>query len=138
MIYTFEDDAPYSDGIIAVVVFGVLGILTSIMRNYYDFLSYMLAIRIRKVLVYAIYDKIAKLSIQGISKTDSGGFITLISSGLYSAEASLISLPLLFAAPFINIASYILIGVYVGWKYAGMILAIWVFVFFVEYRISRL
>ena len=85
-----------------------------------------MSICIRKVLVAAIYDKVAKLTIKALAQTNSGKLITLISSDIFMVERGLAFAPFAFCSPIISGAGYVTIGITAGWPYAVSTALIWI------------
>jgi hypothetical protein len=100
--------------------------MSSLLRNYFFFGTYLTAIKIRKVLLTAIYDKIGKLSMASIIETNSGKLITLISSDYFSVERTQTMSYYVISSPILNIFAYVLIGITVGYEYALMTFAFWI------------
>lgn len=120
------EDAPLSEGIFYVAIFGVALILGSFMRGYYVFNGYMMGIRGRKVMVTAMFNKVAKLSMQSLARTNSGKLVTLISADLLNLERSMTMTPVFFSAIALNVTCYIVIGImFKSWVYVLIIAGIW-------------
>ncbi len=69
-------------------------------------LGFEIAIKIRRTLVAALYDKIVNLSMKSMTETNSGKLISLISADLFGVERGMALFPAVLAAPFINFFSY--------------------------------
>jgi hypothetical protein len=65
-----------------------------------------IAIKIRRTLVAALYDKVVNLSMKSMTETNSGKLISLISADLFGVERGLSFFPIVLASPFINILAY--------------------------------
>jgi ABC-type multidrug transport system fused ATPase/permease subunit len=87
-------------------------------------MSYCLALKIRKTLMSSLYDKLGKVSMESVIKTNSGKVITIISSDIFSIEKQLIFVPLTIISPFLNIGCFFYIGFKVGWHYGVALLGI--------------
>lgn len=118
------------------MVFGLLALLSALLRNYYYFYASRTVIKIRKTLILTAYEKIIKLSFQSLLKVKSGRLINFISSELFSIESDLLLLPLIFSSPIINLAGYFLIGINVGWIYAASAFGLWFLIYACEYVVS--
>ena len=95
------------------------------------FRSYRLALKLRKTLMSALYDKIAELSMESLIKTNSGKLVSVFSSDIYSIERGLYMAPIALGAPIINVFSIILIGLMIGWWYSLGLLIAFIFIFFI-------
>jgi len=65
-----------------------------------------LAIRIRRFLVAALYDKTIKLSVKSMTETNSGKLISLINGDLTQVEQHLHIASFAIAAPFITCIAF--------------------------------
>ena len=114
------------DGIMYISIFGASILIGSFLRGYYVFNGYMLGIRGRKVLVTAMFNKVAKLSMKSLTRTNSGKLVTLISSDILNLERSMTMTPMLFSAIALNITCYIVIGyIFQSWVYVAIIVGVW-------------
>ena len=114
------------DGIIYISIFGASILIGSFLRGYYVFNGYMMGIRGRKVLVTAMFNKVAKLSMKSLTRTNSGKLVTLISSDILNLERSMTMTPMLFSAIALNISCYIVIGyIFQSWVYVAIIVGEW-------------
>lgn len=95
----------YKQGILLICVYGTAVIVSCLARNYYMFLGYIMAIRLRKAVVSAMYDKVGKLSNKSLTETNSGKLITIISGDIFNVERAICILPILPAAPFVTLLS---------------------------------
>lgn len=86
----------------------------------------ILGVKIRKILVSSLYDKLGKLSMKAITSTNSGKLITLVSGDIFMIERGLAFSPMILTTPLTNIAVVILVGVTSHWSNS-----IIVFVFYV-------
>lgn len=112
-----------------VGVFGIAAFLSTLLRHYYYFYTYRIAIKLRKTLVLAAYEKIIKLSMYAMFKIKSGRIINFISSELFSIERGLTLVPMIVSSPLINLAGFIFIGETVGWYFALSTFLLWLVVF---------
>lgn len=85
-----------------------------------------MAVKMRKALVSAMYDKVSVLSMKSLTETNSGKLITLISADIFQVERAITMMPIILACPPILILTLFYIGWGSGWQYAGYTLAIWV------------
>jgi hypothetical protein len=90
-------------------------------------MAYTDAVRMRKVLLCGIYDKIGKLSMKSLMETNSGKLITLISSDFFSIERGITSCYYILTAPILNLLAYLFIGFTAGYEYALITFAFWIF-----------
>ena len=70
-------------GVWLVVVYASMVSFGAIFTNYQIFHSYLMSVRMRKVLVTAMYDKVALLSMKSLTETNSGKLIALISADIF-------------------------------------------------------
>jgi ABC-type multidrug transport system fused ATPase/permease subunit len=109
-----------------ISIFGASILIGSFLRGYYVFNGYMMGIRGRKVLVTAMFNKVAKLSMKSLTRTNSGKLVTLISSDILNLERSMTMTPMLFSAIALNITCYIVIGyIFQSWVYVAIIVGVW-------------
>jgi ABC-type multidrug transport system fused ATPase/permease subunit len=124
--YLKDPDAPYTDGIWLICVYSAAVALSTVFRNYYIFLGYVIAIKMRKAIVSSMYDKVGKLSTKSLTETNSGKLITIISGDVFNVERAICMLPLLPASPLVTLLCLF----YIAWgssiEYAAITLAIWV------------
>lgn len=125
--YIEDPNADYRKGIWLVIVYAVTMFISMLFRNYYYFTTSVLAVKMRKTLLLAMYDKIGKLSIKSLVETNSGKLITLISSDFFSVERGMMMMiSISLAAPFINLICYILLGYIIGWQYSLAVFGVWI------------
>ena len=62
-----------------VAIFTVSLIVSSILRNFYIYYGYVMSLEVRKLLISALYDKISKLSMQSLTETNQGRYVTVVS-----------------------------------------------------------
>ncbi len=124
--YLKDPEAPYTDGIWLICVYSAAVAVSTLFRNYYIFLGYVIAIKMRKAIVSAMYDKVGKLSTKSLTETNSGKLITIISGDVFNVERAICMLPLLPASPLVTLLCLF----YIAWgssiEYAAITLAIWV------------
>lgn len=115
------------DSIIYVSIFGISILLGSIMRGVYVFNGYMMGVRGRKVLVAALFNKVAKLSMKSLTRTNSGKLVTLISSDLLNLERNMTMSPMIVTAILLNITCYgIMAYLFESWVYVAIVAGVWI------------
>lgn len=72
-----------SHGVWLVVVYACMVLGGAVFNNYQIFYSYVMSIRMRKILVSAMYDKVSVLSMKSLTETNSGKLIALISADIF-------------------------------------------------------
>ena len=72
-----------STGAIYVVIFFIAQLSASLIRNRFVMNGFAISIRVRKLLVGALYNKTIKLSIKSMAETNSGKLISLINGDLF-------------------------------------------------------
>lgn len=72
-----------------VVLYSLAIIVSAVCRNYYVFLGYVMAIRMRKAIISAMYDKVTLLSVKSLTETNSGKLITIISGDIFNVERAI-------------------------------------------------
>ena len=84
--------APNTDiwtGVGYSAIFGTLMFLMGICRNQYMFAGMRLGVRIRKTLISSMYNKISKLSMKSLTRTNSGKLVTIVSGDIQAVERPL-------------------------------------------------
>ena len=81
--------------------------------------------KMRKLLVAAIYDKVAKLSAKSLAQTSSGKLITLVSADIFMIERGLLFVVYPWCAIFIYIGAITLLSITAGWQYGLMTFTVW-------------
>lgn len=74
---------PAKKGVWLIAIYASMVFLAAFFNNYMIFYSYLMAVRMRKMLVSAMYDKVSVLSMKSITETNSGKLITLISADIF-------------------------------------------------------
>lgn len=115
----------YTQGIWLCALFGVAVFICSVCRNYYIFLGYVLAIKMRKAIVSSMYDKVGKLSNKSLTETNSGKLITIISGDIFNVERAICAMPILPAAPLVVLLCLWYIYLENGWIYVVVTAAVW-------------
>lgn len=113
-------------------------IISSLARNYYYYFASRIIIKIRKILITLLYDKASRLCLRSLVKLNSGKLITMISTEIFTLERGLTMVPIVFAAPFINIICYVFIVDMVGWEYALSTFFVWLIVFILQMLLTRI
>ena len=117
--------ATKKDGAILCAIFTSAALVSCVLKGSIVQNGLILGIKIRKILVSAIYDKLGKLSMKAVTSTNSGKLITLVSGDIFMIERGLAFSPMILTTPLTNIAVVILVGVTSHWSNA-----IIVFVFY--------
>lgn len=123
-------------GYMYATILVLIQLITSLSRNYYDFLASYLGLAIKKGLSGVIFKKILRFSEKSRHKATSGKLVSIISGELQTIERGLIMLPFIITSPLVFIVLCILIAIY--FKEAvifGVILALLIFAF--EYFAAR-
>lgn len=94
-------------------------------RNRYIFDGLQIALKIRRTLCAALFDKVVQFSMKSMTETNSGKLISLISADLFIIERGLSIFTLNFAAPFISLFTCYLLFILVGIEYTLMVFIIW-------------
>jgi ABC-type multidrug transport system fused ATPase/permease subunit len=124
--YLKDPEAPYTDGIWLVCVYSAAVAIATLFRNYYIFLGYAIAIRMRKAIVSTMYDKVGKLSIKSLTQTNSGKLITIISGDIFVMERAICLMPILPASPIVLLLCLFYIARSSGILYSVITLVIWI------------
>lgn len=121
-----EEETSKLEGLKLVGIFFVSQLLAQNFRNRYILGGFFTTVKLRRTLVAAMYDKVARLSMKSMTETNSGKLISLISADLFSVERGLSFFPLLVAAPIINFIAYGFIYQMVGIYYTLVAFACWI------------
>lgn len=119
----------FKNGIILLILFGLCSLISQVLRNYQYFLAYKYSVEARRTLLSLIYDKVGKLSMQSLLKTNASKLITIISSDLFQSENGLSYTNFVLASPLINIVAYTFIGIEIGFWYSLGTFVFWLFIF---------
>jgi ABC-type multidrug transport system fused ATPase/permease subunit len=125
LIYINTPDEPITKGVWLVVVYSLAILIATFFRNYYIFKGYVVAVRMRKTLVSAMYDKVGVLSMKSLTETNSGKLITIISGDIFNVERATTMTPILPAAPLVTLLCLFYIAWGSGIEFAGYTLIIW-------------
>ena len=126
-----------TEAAILVGAFSCAVLLGTLLRNFYIYYGYMMALELRKALISAMYDKVGKLSMRSLTETNSGKLITLISADIYTMERPLAMAPFGLVAIPINLGCYGLIWYISGWPYAIIIFGLWIMTLLCQMFTSR-
>ena len=134
-----EEPGTDTDRAIALVLsFALTTLFGILLKNFYIYLGYVMALESRKLMIASIYDKISRLSMRSLTETNSGKLITLVSSDIFTLERPLSLAPFAFVAPLMNLASYGLIWYISGWEYALIIFGLWILMFISQACVARM
>jgi len=128
-----EEETSRLEGIKLVAIFFFSQLLAQNIRNRYILGGFFTTVKLRRTLVAALYDKVAKLSMKSMTETNSGKLISLISADLFSVERGLSFFPLLVAAPIINFIAYGFIYQMVGFYYTLVAFGCWILLLALQY-----
>jgi ABC-type multidrug transport system fused ATPase/permease subunit len=106
ILYIRDPVSDIAKGLELILVFTFTQLIAQIFRKRYVTNAYIIALRLRRILVATLFDKVVRLSTQSISQTNSGKLISLISSDLLSVENGLSYFPIILVAPFVNLLAY--------------------------------
>ena len=136
--YLTKEENDREEALILLGIFTLANLLGAILRNFYIYLGYVMALEVRKVLVAAMYDKVAKLSMRSLTETNSGKLITLVSADIFTLERPLAMAPFGIAAIVLNVVVDLLIWQIAGWEYALIVTAFWLCTLGMQMCTSRL
>lgn len=121
-----DKEATNQEGYLLVAAFISAIVVSGVLRNYYIYSGYFMAVKVRKTFISAIYDKVAALSMRSLTETNSGKLITMISSDINIIERGLTFGPLIVAAPFVALLSIYLVKVITNsWEDAAIVGVLW-------------
>ena len=89
-------------------------------------MGFEFSIKLRRMLVAALFDKVKNLSMKSMTETNSGKLVSLISADLFAIERGLSFVPVLVASPFVNLWSYYFLARTVGIKYSLITFGVWI------------
>lgn len=118
-------DKSWQEGCLMLTLYACLTLTQQFCRNFYIHYAFMAAIRMRRTLVSAMYDKVTRLSMKSLLATNSGKLIAVISSDLFTIERSLIFLPLLMIFAILNLFTYTMIGLLSSWTNSFIVFSVW-------------
>lgn len=134
--YIQDPDAPTSTGILYVVIFFLAQVFAQTLRANYIMIGMEFSIKMKRLLVGALYDKVTRLTLKSMAKCNSGKLISMVSGDLFAIERGFVFAPLFLAAPFINLVAYIFLAYTVGWEYTLLTLAFWFVLLFIQNKAS--
>ena len=97
--------------------------LACLLKNSGMMVGMIMGIKMRKILVSSLYDKLGSLSTESVISTNSGKLITLVSADIFSIERGISISPFFISAPITNIAVMVLVGVTSSWIDSAIIFA---------------
>lgn len=124
--WVLDPDATIAQGAVLCAVFTGSAFIAAVFKRSVVQTGCIMAVKIRKLLIGAMYGKLGKLSVKSVASTNSGKLITLVSADIFMVERGLAFTPLVFSAPIINIAVVIVVGITTHWSNS-----IIVFVFYI-------
>jgi ABC-type multidrug transport system fused ATPase/permease subunit len=74
---------------------------------------------------------------KSIAQTNSGKLVTIVSSDIHSIERQMCCIPIVIAAPFINIVVYIIIGLTSSWEFSLIVFLLWMVVMTFQFLVSE-
>jgi len=77
-----DETAPKYMGYVHATVFSTMMLISVVMKNESQIIGFRNSVAIRKSLTNAMYTKISKLSMESLTKTNSGKLITIVSGDL--------------------------------------------------------
>ena len=80
--YLKNPEIKYYWGILYLVIFALMMLCSSVFRNQYIMKGSIVALKIRKTVISAMYGKVAKLSMRSLTETNSGKLITIVSGDI--------------------------------------------------------
>ena len=123
--FLLNENATTQEGLITIGVFVVAILLGQTVKSIYQMQGYYFALRMRKLLVAAIFDKVARLSAKSLAQTSSGKLITLVSADIFMIERGLMFLVFPWCSLIINISAMTLLIITAGWQYGLITMTIW-------------
>jgi ABC-type multidrug transport system fused ATPase/permease subunit len=70
-------------GAIYCAVFTAAAFVANFFDSYSNMKCYIMAIKVKNVLICSMYDKVSNFSAKSVTRTNSGELITLVSSDLF-------------------------------------------------------
>ena len=134
--FIYKPDGTIEEGVILLVIYGFLLFLSPFSRNQYFLLSQKASIGFRKTIITTVYDKISRISMQSINKTNSGKMVTIISSDIQSVERSLGMVAITITTPITNLVVYIIIGEISTYEYSAIVFGVWMIMMFGQWLSS--
>ena len=100
-------------------------------------LGFEFSIKLRRLLVAALYDKVVNLSVKSMTETNSGKLVSLISADLFSIERGFAFPPIMIASPLVNLVAYFFLAKTVGWQYTLVTFGVWCLLMLMQYGASK-
>lgn len=135
--YINSPDREIGTGLTMVGVFFGCQVLSQIFRNRYLLSGFETSVKMRRILVSALYAKVVRLSMKSMTETGSGKLISLISGDMFSVERGNSLIPIVFAAPIVNIVAYSILAKTVGWECTLIIVVCWLLNMYLQYLSSQ-
>lgn len=108
--YIKDPSQSWEKGLLLCIVYAAAIFTSALCRNYYMFLGYVLAIKMRKTLVSNLYDKVSNLSAKSMTETNSGKLITIISGDIFNVERAVSVFAILPTTPSVTLLVLFYIG----------------------------
>ena len=105
-----DDDSEKYPGYLYALLFSVLMVISSTIRNGYFFISYEVGLAIKKGIGGLLYKKVLRFSQKSRAKATSGKIIAIVSGELQLLERGLVLLPNMFIGPVTLTFWFVLIG----------------------------
>lgn len=83
-------------------------------------------IRMRKVLLISIYDKVSKIPSYSVHNSNSSKIIGTISANIDAAEKDLIYIDQTIASVVSHLVSYVLISLLIDWRFSLIVFTYWI------------
>lgn len=114
--------ASRKEGAILCSVFSLATFVASMCKNQEYHQGLILGVKLRKVLVSSLYDKVGRLSTKGLASTNSGKLITLVSADILSVERFLALAPFVISKPILNLMVIVFFASTEHWSFSVSIL----------------
>lgn len=125
--YLKDDCAVWTDGLRLVLIFAGLILVGNFIRNYYVFNGLVMGVRVRKTLVGAMFNKVGRMSMKSMARTNSGKLVALISADIMQIERPITLICVALSGGFLNITVFLIIGfLFQKWIYVAFIAGVWV------------
>jgi hypothetical protein len=124
--YLRDENAEKQTGIILVLIFSGTILIGNFLRNHYIFNGLIMGVRFRKTLVGAMFNKVGRMSMKSMARTNSGKLVALISADIMQIERPMTMICLAISGGFLNLTVFLVVGlVFEKWIYVGFIAATW-------------
>jgi ABC-type multidrug transport system fused ATPase/permease subunit len=125
--YLKDDCADWTDGVRLVSIFAGLIFVSNFIRNYYVFNGLVMGVRLRKTLVGAMFNKVGRMSLKSMARTNSGKLVALISADIMQIERPVTLICIAISGGLLNITVFVIIGLlFKKWIYVVFIAGVWV------------